>query len=437
MRILASRLATALHGTLDGPDVELNGLAIDSRVVQPGQLFAAVKGERDGHDFVGAARTAGAGAVLVERLGADGDGGGATSIVVTDVATALGDLARAVRAELPDRVVGVTGSVGKTTTKDLLATVLGQRFRTAASEKSFNNELGVPLTLANAPDGVEAVVVEMGARGAGHIALLCEMASPTIGVVTTVEGVHTEVMGGLEQIARAKGELVEAVPADGTVVLNAEVPLVLGMRSRTQATVVTFGAGGHVVAEQVEVDEELRPRFLLRSDWGSVDVRLSVRGVHNVGNALAAAAVGLSAGVALAEVADGLASSTQSPWRMDLRRAPSGAQVLNDSYNAGPASMAAALRALASLPARRHVAVVGLMAELGDTAPEEHRRIAALAGELGVELVAVGTDLYGMEPVADTEAAIQALGQLGEGDAVLVKGSRVAGLEVLAEALLT
>ena len=435
MRIPASRLATALHGTLEGPDVELSGLAIDSRVVQPGQLFAAVKGERDGHDFVASARSAGAAAVLVERRVDDGAADG-TSIVVADVATALGDLARSVRAEMPDRVVGVTGSVGKTTTKDLLATVLGQRFRTAASEKSFNNELGVPLTLANAPDDVQAVVVEMGARGAGHIALLCEMASPTVGVVTTVQGVHTEVMGGLEQIARAKGELVEAVPEHGTVVLNAEVPLVLAMRERTRASVLTFGEGGDVRAEAVQVDHELRPAFRLVSEWGQGDVRLSVRGVHNVGNALAAAAVGLSQGVTVDEVAEGLATSVQSPWRMDLRRAPSGAQVLNDSYNAGPASMAAALRALASLPARRHLAVVGLMAELGDTAPEEHRRIAELAGELGVELISVGTDLYGVEPVADTSAALQALGDLGEADAVLVKGSRVAGLEVLAEALL-
>jgi UDP-N-acetylmuramoyl-tripeptide--D-alanyl-D-alanine ligase len=437
MRIPASRLAAALHGTLDGPDVELRGLAIDSRIVQPGQLFAAVKGERDGHDFVRAAFEAGAGAVLVERRTPGGPDGSGTAIVVPDVAAALGDLARAVRATLPDRVVGVTGSVGKTTTKDLLATVLGRRFVTAASEKSFNNELGVPLTLANAPDGVEAVVVEMGARGAGHIALLCDMAAPTVGVVTTVEGVHTEVMGGLEEIARAKGELVEAIPQHGTVVLNAEVPLVAGMRARTRAAVVTFGAGGDVFAEQVQVHAELRPSFRLRSPWGDAEVLLSVRGVHNVGNALAAAAVGLSQGVPVDQVAEGLATSTPSPWRMDLRRAPSGAQVLNDSYNAGPASMAAALRALGSLDADRHVAVVGLMAELGDTAPEEHRRIAALAQELGVELLAVGTDLYGAAPLPDVDAALQALGELGERDAVLVKGSRVAALERLAESLVS
>jgi UDP-N-acetylmuramoyl-tripeptide--D-alanyl-D-alanine ligase len=201
--------------------------------------------------------------------------------------------------------------------------------------------------------------------------------------------------------------------------------------------VVTFGSGGEVLAEQVEVDSELRPTFRLRSSWGHAEVRLSVRGVHNVGNALAAAAVGLSEGVPVEEVAEGLATSVQSPWRMDLRRAPSGAQVLNDAYNAGPASMAAALRALASLPARRHLAVVGVMAELGDSAPDEHRRIAALADELGVELVAVGTDLYGLAPLPDAGAALQALGDLGEGDAVLVKGSRVAGLEVVAHSLLS
>ena len=436
MRITASRLADELHGELEGPDVELTGLAIDSRLVEPGQLFAAVKGDRDGHDFVDAALGSGAGAVLVER-GGEHVPEGATAIVVPDVAASLADLARAVRAELPERVVGITGSVGKTTTKDLLASVLGTRYRTAASEKSFNNELGVPLTLANAHHEVEAVVVEMGARGAGHISLLCEMASPTIGVVTTVEGVHTEVMGGLEQIARAKGELVEAVPEHGTVVLNADVALVAAMRSRTSATVLTFGDEGEVRAERIEVDAELRPSFLLRSPWGSGQVRLSVRGVHNVGNALAAASVGLSEGLSVEEVAEGLGRSSQSPWRMDLRRAPSGAIVLNDAYNAGPASTAAALRSLASLEARRHVAVLGLMAELGEDAPQEHRRIAQLAAELGVELIAVGTELYGTAPVPDADAAREALTDLGEGDAVLVKGSRVAGLEVVAEALLS
>jgi UDP-N-acetylmuramoyl-tripeptide--D-alanyl-D-alanine ligase len=431
MRFTASRLATDLDGALSGADAELTGLSIDSRNVAPGQLFAAVRGERDGHDFVAPALEAGAAAVLVEQAPQEG-----TAIVVPDVGDALAQLARVARRRVDDRVVGITGSVGKTTTKDLLAAVLGERYVTAASEKSFNNELGVPLTLANAPDGAEAVVVEMGARGVGHIALLCGMASPTVGVVTTVQSVHTELMGGLEQIAKAKGELVESLPRSGHAVLNADVPLVSAMADRTDATVVFFGDRGEVRSAGVSLDEELRPSFELQSEWGSATVRLSVRGEHNVANALAAAATGFALGLVVEEVAAGLEKSVQSPWRMDLRRAGSGAMVLNDSYNAGPASMAAALRSIASLRAERRTAVVGIMAELGDTAQEEHRRIAALAEELGVTLVPVGTDLYGTAPLAGVDEALEALGVLGEGDAVLVKGSRVAGLERLAEHLL-
>ena len=433
MRIDASSLAAALHGELVGPDVVLDGLSIDSRSVGDGQLFAAVQGERDGHDFAAAALAAGAGAVLAERVIEPGP-----SIVVESVATALPALARFVRDRMPDRVIGVTGSVGKTTTKDLLASVLGQHFVTAASERSFNNELGVPLTLANAPDDVEAVVVEMGARGAGHIATLCDMARPTVGVVTTVEGVHTEVMGDLEQIARTKGELIEALPADGLAVLNAEVELVAAMAARSAAPVLRFGEGGDVRASGVEVDAELRPSFLLESPWGSAPIRLGIRGVHNVANALAAAAAALGLGVPLERVVAGLESSGSSPWRMDLQRASSGLLVLNDAYNAGPASMAAALRSLASLTVTRRVAVVGVMAELGDTAPDEHVRIAALAESLDVHLVPVATELYGVAPVPDTDEVLATLGglDLGDGDVVLVKGSRVAGLEVVAAALL-
>ncbi|MHB1138143.1 MAG: UDP-N-acetylmuramoyl-tripeptide--D-alanyl-D-alanine ligase [Microthrixaceae bacterium] len=447
MRFSAGELAAGLDGRLVGPDVAVDGLSIDSRLLTPGQLFAAVRAERDGHDFVAAARTAGAAAVLVEREEVLGDGPVApddpgTAIVVDDVGGALLQLARLARARLPERVVGVTGSVGKTTTKDLLATVLAQEYPTAASEKSFNNEIGVPLTLANAPEGTQAAVVEMGARGAGHIALLCDLARPTVGVVTTVEGVHTEVMGGLEQIALAKGELIEALPADGLAVLNSDVRLVAAMAERTAARVLTFGAVGDVRARDVAVDDELRPSFVLVSPWGEAMVRLGIRGVHNVANALAAAAVGLALDVPLERVAAGLADAGSSPWRMDLRTAPSGVRVLNDAYNAGPASMAAALRSLAALPltggAGRRVAVLGLMAELGDDAPREHRDVATIAADLGIEVLAVGTDLYGVEPLADVAAALAELAarDLRDGDVVLVKGSRVAGLERVAAALI-
>lgn len=431
MRFQVRELCEVLGGDLVGPAAaEVDGLATDSRAVVPGQLFAALRAERDGHDFVAGAIAAGATAALVERPVE-----GVASIVVPDVRAALVALAGHARDRLPDRVVGVTGSVGKTTTKDLLASVLSQRFVTAASEKSFNNELGVPLTLCNAPGDVEAVVVEMGARGAGHIAFLCAMARPDIGVVTTVQAVHTELMGGVEQIAVAKGELVESLPASGLAVLNAAVPLVASMASRTSARVVTFGRGGDVVAEGVTVDEQLRASFDLRSPWGSTQVHLGVRGVHNVDNALAAAAVALFCDVGLDELAAGLASGEQSPWRMDLGTTSTGARVLNDAYNAAPASMTAALQSLAALPADRRTAVLGVMAELGDLAPEEHRRIARLAAELGIRVIAVDTELYGVDPVQGVQGALEQLGVLDEGDAVLVKASRVAGLERVAAAL--
>jgi UDP-N-acetylmuramoyl-tripeptide--D-alanyl-D-alanine ligase len=333
--------------------------------------------------------------------------------------------------------VGITGSVGKTSTKDLTASVLSRAFATAASEKSFNNELGVPLTLVNAPDATQAAVLEMGSRGVGHVAHLCAIGRPTIAVVTAVELVHAELMGDLDGIARAKAELVESLPVGGTAVLNAADPRVSAMATWTTETVVSYGAPDSAVrALDVVVDHELRATFVLDTDWGATPVRLGVRGLHQVSNALAAAAVGLVLGIDLADVADGLASAELSPWRMDLRRAPSGARVLNDAYNAGPASTEAALRSLAALGATRCVAVLGRMAELGAAGPSEHLRIAAVAESLGVELLAVGTDDYGVAPVGDLDAVLAALGPLGPTDAVLVKGSRVAGLERVAELLL-
>lgn len=444
MRFDTARLAADLGGELQGCDTAdapvVDGLSIDSRTLLPGQLFAAVSDQRDGHDFAAGARAAGAPAVLVERVVDAG-----ASIVVPDVERALIRLAGLARRRLPELVVGITGSVGKTTTKDLLASVLTERFTTAASPRSFNNELGVPLTLANAAEDTEAAVLEMGARGHGHISVLCAMALPTVGVVTAVQAVHTEHMGGEHQIAVAKRELVECLPPDGLAVLHAADPRVAAMAAHTRAAVLTFGGDpssgdvGEVWAEGVGVDDQLRPCFELRSPWGSIGVRMGARGVHNVANALAAASVGLWAGLSLESVAAGLANPIDSPWRMELHHTASGATVLNDSYNAGPASTAAALRSLATLPASRRIAVLGIMAELGERAEEEHRRIADLAAELGVEVVAVGTSLYGTDPLPDPESAVTSLREsieAGPADtAVLVKGSRVAGLEAVAHAL--
>jgi UDP-N-acetylmuramoyl-tripeptide--D-alanyl-D-alanine ligase len=425
-------IAAATGGRLVGDPVTVDGAAIDSRLLQPGELFVPIVAERDGHDFVGAALAAGASAYLTAR-----EPQGGSAVVVGDTTEALTALGTHVRAGITGPVIGVTGSVGKTSVKDLLSAILSRQLVTSASPKSHNNELGVPLTLVNAVDGVEAVVVEMGARGIGHIAHLCSIARPTVGVVTTVAAAHTELFGTVEDIARAKGELVEALPADGTAVLNADNPLVAAMRSRSVAEVVTFGIdGGDVQAAEVALDQELRASFRLRSPWGSDEVRLAVRGEHQVVNAVAAAAAALACGVDVDDVAAGLESAVLSPWRMHLERAPSGAMVLNDAYNANPTSTAAALRSLAHLHARRRVAVLGVMAELGDLHDDEHAAIGRLARELGVEIVAVGAPGYGGVDVDDIEGALRWLGPVGEGDAVLVKGSRVAGLERLADALL-
>ncbi|MGH9227310.1 MAG: UDP-N-acetylmuramoyl-tripeptide--D-alanyl-D-alanine ligase [Acidimicrobiales bacterium] len=433
MDLLTTEIAKATGGVLSGPDVKVSGATIDSRAVVPGQLFVPVVAVRDGHDFVAGAVAAGASAYLTSR----GPVGGvdASAVEVGDTVGALGALGRHARTGLPDRVVGITGSVGKTSVKDLLAPALAARWRTSASLGSFNNELGVPLTLLNAAADTEALVVEMGARGVGHIAQLCALAGPTVGVVTRVAAVHTETFGTLEEVAWAKGELVEALPDSGHAVLNAGDPWVAAMASRTSATTVTFGDGGDVRAESATLDDGLRPSFRLASPWGGAPVHLGVRGEHMIDNALAAAAAALVCAVPVTDVAAALGTAVLSRWRMDLVRLPSGALVVNDAYNANPRSMAAALRALTRLPARRRVAVLGLMAELGPSSDDEHRAIGAVARGQGVEVIGVGVPAYGGTTVGDVDEVPAALGRLGDGDAVLLKGSRVAGLERLLELL--
>jgi len=433
MDLMASEVARATGGTLVGPDVVVRGVAIDSRLVEGGELFVPIVGARDGHDFVAAARAAGAVACLTSRPTVPPGDDGATAIVVEDTGAALTALGRAARDRLPDTVVGITGSVGKTSTKDLLASVLARRLRTAASPRSFNNELGVPLTLANAPDDTEAIVVEMGARGRGHITALCGVARPTVGVVTTVGLAHTERFGSVEEVAAAKAELVESLPAGGTAVLNAGIPLVAAMAGRTEATVLTFGMGcGEVQGVVLGLDGMLRPCLELQTPWGSCTMWLPVRGEHQAANAVAAAAAALACGVTLTHVGQGLRRAKLSAWRMQLDQAPSGAFVLNDAYNANPVSTEAALRSLAQLQVERRTAILGVMAELGDVGPAEHRRLGGLAAELGLRVIAVAAPDYGGEQAADPEEALRLLGPVGEGDGVLVKGSRAAGLESLA-----
>ena len=431
---LAAATGGAVHGS-SASEVSIDGVSIDTRTLRPGELFVAVKAERDGHEFAVAAVQAGAAALLVERpIEAS-----VTQIVVPDTAAALLGIAGAARDRLSIPLAGITGSVGKTSTKDMAAAAAGAGKRTVASPRSFNNELGLPLTMANAPDDVEVMILEMGARGPGHIALLAGIARPTIGVVTSVAAAHTEMFGDLDGVARAKGELVESLPTSGSAVLNAEDMRVRAMRNRTDAAVVFYSAAADaaadVVAEDIRLDADLRPTFLVHSPWGDAEVQLEARGAHQVGNALAALAIAGLVGVDLQAAAGALRRATLSPFRMEIGRSPGGAVVINDAYNANPASMAAALRALHSVPASIRIAVLGPMAELGPSSDREHREIASLARELGIEVVALGTSAYGITPESDRDAVVARLLDAGAETAVLVKASRVAGLEQLAARL--
>lgn len=429
MRFMAADVATATGGRLVGQNAHLSGAGFDSRTIVPGQLFVPIVAERDGHDFIDDALSRGAGAYLtsVEPTSRR------TAIVVDDTLRALMALASWARQRIADRVdgrvIGITGSVGKTSTKDLAAAALGASLTVTASEKSYNNDQGLPVTILNASDTTQALVLEMGMRGFGEIARLCSIGKPAIGVVTAVAEAHTERVGDIEGVARAKGELIESLPPDGVAVLNADDPRVARMASLTPARVVTYGSGegADVRMLSCSLDEFARPTFEVTSPWGGVTMSLAVPGTHMAHNALAALAVAGLCGVDLDAAAAGMREVALSPMRMQQRTTRAGARVLDDSYNANPASMAAALNTLVAVSATRHVAVLGEMAELANPIAD-HARIAELAGSLGVEIVAVGTSLYGVEPVSIDEAAA-ALSALGPREAALVKGSRVAGLE--------
>jgi UDP-N-acetylmuramoyl-tripeptide--D-alanyl-D-alanine ligase len=432
MRLSVSEIAHAINGRTNGPDLVIDGACFDSRETLPGQLFVPVIGDRDGHDFVDAAIARGARAYLSSRGPLTA---AATCVEVRDTQAAFMLLGSLARTKLPDRIVGVTGSVGKTSVKDLADAAFRTHFRTMANPKSLNNELGLPQTLCNSPDGTEAVIVEMGMRGLGEIKRLCDVAKPTVGIVTIIGEAHTGRLGGLAGVAQAKGELVEALPESGFAILNADQDICFDLRHRTSATVISFGAtNGDVRADAVELNELAHARFVLRTPWGNAPVELSLSGAHMATNAAAAAAAALACGVPLDRVVEGLGQASLSPWRMDVQRASNGLIVMNDAYNANPTSMIAALDALAALsvPGRR-IAVLGIMAELDDDGVARHRAMADYARELGIEVVAIATTDYGMGPCLDPATV---LAELGLGDAVLFKGSRVAGLEILAADLL-
>jgi UDP-N-acetylmuramoyl-tripeptide--D-alanyl-D-alanine ligase len=434
------------------PNQPVTGAAADSRLVTAGDLYVAIVGERvDGHDFAAAAHAAGAVVTLGQRPT------GQPTIVVPDPVAALGRLANHALAGLPEaRVVAITGSSGKTSTKDLLATLLVDLGPTVAPAGSFNTEVGLPLTVLRATSQTRFVVLEMGARGIGHIATLCQIARPDISVALNVGSAHLGEFGSREAIARAKSEIVEALPPTGVAVLNADDPLVAGMAASTTARVVRFGGSpaADVRMVDLQLDEAARPTFTLQHDGRSVAVRMSLVGEHMAANACAAAAVALELGMPLERVAELLGSATpRSRWRMEVATSSSGVTVVNDAYNANPESMRAALRALAAMAhGGRTFAVLGEMRELGGDSIAEHDVIGRLAVRLDIsKTIAVGQGARALYLgaaqegswndeavwVPDAAAAIALLReQVRPGDVVLVKASRSIGLEEVAAALL-
>lgn len=442
-------------GTLrgDASAVVSGDVVIDSRKVVPGGLFCAVPGERvDGHDFAPAAITAGATAVLGTR-----EIPVVPMILVGDVTDALGKLARHVVDNLPSvTIAGITGSSGKTSVKDLAAQLVERLGPAIAPAGSFNNEYGLPLTVLRAGAETRYLVLEMSARGVGHIAYLCRIAPPRYGVVLNVGRAHAGEFGSMETVAVAKGELVEALPEDGVAILNAADPRVAAMAARTRARVVTFAApSAGIRATDVRLDELGRASFTLLTPEGAAPVALRLHGAHQVPNALAAAALARELGLDLDGIANGLSSALpRSRWRMEVTAGPDGVIVINDAYNANPESVRAALDALAHLARDgRAVAVLGHMAELGDSSRASHEEIGEYAAAAGVaSLIAVGEEaapiLTGARrsgqwhgetlAVPDGTSALTILrDRLKPGDVVLVKASRAAALEGVAADLLT
>ncbi|MBO1755254.1 UDP-N-acetylmuramoyl-tripeptide--D-alanyl-D-alanine ligase [Allobranchiibius sp. CTAmp26] len=443
-----SEIARIVGGSLVGDDVLVDGPVVtDSREAQAGSLYVARVGEHaDGHEFAGGAARAGAVATLGSRPVE-----ATPTVVVPDVQDAFATLARAVVDQVPGlNIVGITGSSGKTSTKDLLGQVLAQDGETVAPQGSYNSEVGVPLTLCRVTATTRHLVVEMGASGVGHITYLTRMAPPRIGIVLNVGHAHVGEFGSVDAIARTKSELVAALPADGVAVLNLDDPRVAAMAAKTSARVIGVGRSeaADYRAVDVHTDATGRASFTLVTREGKTPVSLAVHGEHHVGNALAVLAAAVESGVELSRAVQTLAgAAAQARWRMEVHQLERGITLVNDAYNANPESMSAALAALAQIGrGRRTVAVLGAMRELGDESVSAHRAVGTDAVSRGIDVVvAVGPDAGpvadavldgGTEArrVEDADAAYDLLvSMLNPGDVVLFKSSRDSGLRYLGD----
>lgn len=425
------------------------GVSTDTRNIQPGNLFVALVGERfDGNEFVGQAAEKGATGVIVSKSVTVPDD--VTVIEVENTLIALQQLARFHRERFTIPVIAVTGSNGKTTTKDMIAAVLSGRFNVLKTEANFNNEIGLPLTLLKLEQSHEAAVVEMGMRARGEIQELAEIALPTVGVVTNVGETHMEILGSLDNIAAAKAELVEAIGHDNLVVLNADNPYVSAMQNKTQGKVVLYGLnpGASVRAENMVSGEngQLVTRFDCLSARGSIPIVLHAVGMHNIYNALAAIAVGWELGLKLSEIQAGIANFVPGAMRLEIKKYGE-YTVVNDVYNASPLSMTAALDTLDRISQGRKIAVFGDMLELGEAAIEAHRKIGRQAAEKGIEVLLTVGELakyiadaareHGIKEVQDFDGhreAIEALRNIMKpGDYILFKGSRGMKMETMLE----
>lgn len=436
--VIAAVRGRLVQGSTTG---RITGVSIDSRKVRPGDLFFAFPGERyDGHDFVGRALEGGASAAVISHPVTDLSG--KPLILVGDPLRALQELARYYHGIFKIPVVGVTGSTGKTTTKDLIAGVLGKRLHVLKTGGNYNNEIGLPLTLLQLNRTHQVVVLEMAMRGTGEIAALCRISNPQVGVITNIGKTHLELLGSQEAIAEAKGELLEALPPEGCAVLNAGDPWQLRLAPRVRGEVILYGTEGNcaVRASSITLQRLEGVKFVLRTPSGEASCFLPMPGRHNVCNALAAAAVGYHFGLSPEEITSGLASAARTGMRLEVKDGVRGTRIIDDSYNASPASTCAALELLAAAGGRRKVAVLGDMYELGAESLSGHREVGEKAalinidclctvGELARE-IAAGAVQAGLPPERirifeeKAEATAYLQSYLSAGDVVLIKGSR-------------
>mgnify|MGYP000884122290 CR=1 FL=1 len=443
-------VVTAIGGELikGDPVVEIKGISTDTRTIAPGDLFFALIGENsDGHEYVQTAVEKGAAAVVVSKQ-VDTD---SAIILVPDTLIALGDLAALHRRQFRVRVVGITGSVGKTSTKEMVAAVLSSRYNVLKNAGNFNNEIGVPLTIFQLKPEHEILVQEMAMRLPGEIAELAEIAKPDIGVITNIGVSHIERLGTRDNIAAAKAELLESLSIDGIAVLNADDPYFDFLSGKTAAGVVSYGiSSGNVQASNIRIDSMGRPSFKVKVGKSEFDVILPLPGEHNVPNALAAIAVGLCFGIPVKESTAALASMVAADKRANVFDAAGGYKVFDDTYNASPASMIAALRTLAAMEGKRKIAVLGDMKELGDYAVQGHTEVGQEAVKSGLAMLVTVGELSRQiatsareagfagevrECETSDEAAEMLKSEVKPGDVVLAKGSRAMKMENIVEVL--